>query len=173
LKSWFLYLKLIHTALNKLPSQQVKVWRGLGQDVSAGYRKGMRLTWASMSSCSNDAGVVQNFLNKKAHSTLFTIDCINGKSITKYSAIASEHEVILMPGTQLKIAGNLLEFNGLHIVHLEELPNPNIQRKYSVLPGIKNSESPGDRKKYTSAIKKLSSVEQKKDKCKYFDRKYL
>jgi hypothetical protein len=129
LKSWFLYLKLIHTALNKLPSEQVKLWRGVAKDVAKGYTKGMSVTWFIISSCSNDAGVVESFLDKEAHSTLFSIDCKNGKSITSYSAYPHEYEIILMPGTRLKIANKPLEYKGLHIVHLEELPNPNIQRK--------------------------------------------
>jgi hypothetical protein len=163
LKSWFLYLKLIHTALNKLPSQQVQVWRGFAKDVSASYRKGMRIVWSSMSSCSNDADVVKNFLDKKAHSTLFLIECKNGKSIAKYSYFPSENEVILMPGAQLKVVNNSFEFNGLHLVHLAELPNPNVQRKYSVLPAIKKLSSDST----------VPSVQQKKDKCKYFNEEYF
>jgi hypothetical protein len=182
-------MKLIHTALNKLPSQQVKLWRGVGKDVSTGYLKGMCMTWSSISSCSNDAGVVESFLDKKSHSTLFSIDCKNGKSIAKYSAYQHEYEIILMPGTRLKVINKPFEYNGLHLVDLEELPNPNVLRKYSILPGIKKVESPSspsprDRKKYTpgtGATKKStsstsSSVQQKKDKCKYIVRcskKYL
>jgi hypothetical protein len=190
LKSWFLYLKLIHTALNKLPSQQVKLWRGIRKDVSTGYLKGMCVTWFSISSCSNDAGVVEKFLDKKAHSTLFSIDCKNGKSIAKYSASQQEYEIILMPGTRLKVINKSFEYNGLHHVGFEELPNPNALRKYSILPGIKNLESPSslfprDRRKYTpgttsytvaflpttkkSTSSTSSNVEQKKDKCEYIN----
>lgn len=139
LKPWFLYLKLLHTALNKLPSYQVQVWRGLEKDVSADYRKGMHLTWTNISSCSKDADVIKDLLNENMDSTFFTVNCINGKSIMKYSAFPSKQEVILMAGTQLKVINNSFEYNGLHIVQLEELSNPNMQRKYSVLPEIQKS----------------------------------
>jgi hypothetical protein len=162
LKSWFLYLKLIHTALNKLPSEQVKLWRGVAKDVAKGYTKGMSVTWFSISSCSNDVGVVESFLDKETHSTLFSIDCKNGKSIRKYSAHPHEYEIILMPGTRLKVANKPLEYKGLHIVHLEELPNPNIQRKYSVLPSIQKS-----------LVFSTFSMQQQETDCKYLDGVYL
>lgn len=159
LKPWFLYLKLLHTALNKLPSQQMKVWRGLRHDVHENYRKGMHIIWTSVSSCSKDVDIVQKHFNERMNSTLLSIDCINGKSIMKYSAFASEQEIILMPGTQVKVIDNSLKYNRFHLVHLKELSNPNIQRKYTVLPEIKNPSVPT-----TPPIQQ---------KSKYFHREYL
>ena len=141
LKLWFLYLKLLHTALNKLPSVQERVWRGIPKNVSASYTQGRRIIWKSVSSCSTDAGAVQAFLNQKAQNTLFSIDCKNGKIISKYSAFSEEQELILMPGTLLRVKNKPFEMNGLHLVDLEELPNPNIIKKYSVLPKIKRDLS--------------------------------
>ena len=140
LQPWFPYLKLIHTAFNKLPSHQEKLWRGVGKDISASYRKGMCIVWHSISSCSKEASVVETFLNKKVHSTLVSVVCKNGKSISKYSQFPHEYEIILMPGTQLKVTSKPFEHNGLHIVDLEELPNCNVQRKYAILPTIKNDQ---------------------------------
>lgn len=44
LKSEFLYLKLLRTALNKLPSIQKQVRRGVSKDISLGYTQGVSFT---------------------------------------------------------------------------------------------------------------------------------
>ena len=167
LQPWFPYLKLIYTALNKLPSHQTKVWRGIANDVSASYWKGRSMVWFSISSCSNDLGVVERFLDKKSRSTLFSVTCKNGKSIVQYSHFPNEYEVVLVPGTRLKVASKPLEYNGLYIVDLEEMQNPNVRRKYAVLPAIKNVDhslsailKPHDKQRYPSVSnkKKASSA---------------
>lgn len=167
LKPWFLYLKLLHTALNKLPSVQGQVWRGIPKNMSAHYTLERQIVWKSISSCSKDAGAVQTFLNKKEQNTLFSITCKNGKIISKYSAFPKEQEVILMPGALLRVKNNPFEMNGLHIVDLEELSNPNVTRKYNVLPQIRREASTAS----SSTINHSSSTENKK--CKYLDHESL
>lgn len=170
LRPWFRYLKLLHTALNKLPSVQARVWRGVGKSIGTSYRQGMSVVWFSVSSCSKDLGVVKNFLSQEAHSTLFSVTCQNGKSIARYSLFPEECEIILMPGTQLRVSGSPLEHNMLQIVDLEELQNENIWKKYAMLPAIgeRNSSSLLDERQKSSKSSYVSSINGKKSPSKIF-----
>ena len=45
LKPWYSYLRLIITALQKLPPQKLTVWRGVTLDLSREYEIGQRYVW--------------------------------------------------------------------------------------------------------------------------------
>jgi hypothetical protein len=65
---------------------------------------------------------VQNFLGESG--TLFAIEAIHGKEISRFSAVPHEHEVILMPGTRVRARCQSLSFiDRLFVIHLEEI-NP-------------------------------------------------
>ncbi|CAF1052489.1 unnamed protein product [Didymodactylos carnosus] len=118
---WYPYLKLLCTALNKLPSVQKPTWRGVPGNISREYKEGIKFIWAGFSSCSAKVDVIKNFLNKYTDNTLFMIECYTGKAISEYSCFKSEDEIILMPGTSLVIVTDPLDQAGVHIVHLKEI----------------------------------------------------
>ncbi|CAF1425090.1 unnamed protein product [Rotaria sordida] len=121
-RPWFSYLKLLDSAAAKLPKFKGTVWRGVNKDVSHTFKKGQKLTWWSVSSCSTSVDVISSFLGNAPQSTLFNIDCINGKSIAAYTCYPAEDEVILMPGTTFEVVANPLHHHGgLHIIHLKEI----------------------------------------------------
>jgi hypothetical protein len=60
LKPWFLYLKLLFTALSLLPSDKRLVFRGVRGDLKSGYRKGEKIVWWGFSSCTLEQGVLSN-----------------------------------------------------------------------------------------------------------------
>lgn len=60
LRPWFSYLKLIITALSKLPSTSDILYRGIKSDVSASYQVGKTFTWWSFSSCTRSISVLEN-----------------------------------------------------------------------------------------------------------------
>ncbi|CAF1241500.1 unnamed protein product [Didymodactylos carnosus] len=62
LKPWFSFLKLFDTAINKLPLVKRPLWRGVEQDISVCFKKGLELTWWSVNSCSLDVNVIKDFL---------------------------------------------------------------------------------------------------------------
>ncbi|CAF3788426.1 unnamed protein product [Adineta steineri] len=101
LKPWFAFLKLFLTALEKLPSTKVSVWRAVSCDVGSYYAANDMTIWWSVNSTSTDPNVIKMFLGET--STLFHIDAIYGKSISDYSAMPDEQEVILIPGTYLEV----------------------------------------------------------------------
>jgi hypothetical protein len=127
LKPWFAFLKLFITALEKLPSCDIVVWRGVADDIGSAFVDNDMQVWWSVNSCSKALNVVQIYLGDKG--TVFAIDATNGKDITAFSAFQQEQEVILMPGSRFRVKSKSLNFrNSLFIVHLEEEPE-SVQNK--------------------------------------------
>jgi hypothetical protein len=126
LKPWFLYLKLLLTALSRLPSQHRFIYRGIKVDLSNQYRKGETVVWWGFSSCCKSIDILQTelFLGKTGIRTIFTIECDSGKDISHHSYYPVEEEVLLLAATQFKIEGFLDQGNGLHIIQLKEIRPP-------------------------------------------------
>ena len=121
-RPWFPYLKLFDSAVAKLPTFKGVVWRGVNKDVSQSFKKGQKITWWSISSCSTLVKVISSFLGEVPQSTLFNIQCSTGKCIAEYTCYPSENEIILMPGTTFEVVDDPLHHHGgLHIVHLKEI----------------------------------------------------
>ena len=119
LKPWFAYLKLLIHALEKLPSLEIDVWRGVVGDIGSKLVKNDVQTWWSVNSCSTDLKVVGLYLGENG--TLFAIKSRSGKNISSFSTFNTECEVVLMPGTRLRVKSHVLNFKDrLVIVHLEE-----------------------------------------------------
>ncbi|CAF1542572.1 unnamed protein product, partial [Adineta steineri] len=119
---WFGYLKLLDSATSKLPNFKGIVWRGIDKDVTMNFKKGQQITWWSISSCTTSVDVISTFLKKSSSSTLFNIECLNGKSISSFTCYPNEDEVILMPGTIFEVVSNPLNHpGGLNIIHLKEI----------------------------------------------------
>ena len=124
LKPWFSYLKLFDTALNKLPSLKKVLWRGVRKDISKGFAENQELTWWSVNSCSSSVHVIKDFLD--VNSTLFLIEAANGKDVASFTNYPNEDEVVLGPGTRLRVVGSTLDHvGGLHVVHLREVSDKN------------------------------------------------
>lgn len=118
LKSWYLYLKLFLTGLYKLPSIKKAVWRGVRGDYSHLYRKDF--IWWGVSSCTDSVEVIEKFIGRSGARTLFMIECVNGKSIRSHSFYQDENEIVLMPGTYLRVIGKSSPSSDLNIIHLQE-----------------------------------------------------
>ena len=124
LKPWFPFLKLFDTTLNKLPSLNKVIWRGVRHDVSKELKENQELTWWSINSCSLSVNVVKDFLDQ--NSTLFLIEAVNGKEVSNYTNYPNEDEVLLSSGTKLRVVSDTLDhIGGLHIVHLKEVTGKN------------------------------------------------
>ncbi|CAF4619146.1 unnamed protein product, partial [Rotaria sp. Silwood2] len=111
LKPWFSFLKLFLAALYKLPSKSGTVWRGV----------------RGVSSCTTHIEVLESeqFLGKHGQRTLFSIECMNGKSVAAHSYFKhAEKEIILMPGSYFEVIGQLNPAPELHIIQLKEITPP-------------------------------------------------
>ncbi|CAF3021785.1 unnamed protein product, partial [Rotaria sp. Silwood2] len=128
LMPWFPFLKLFITGLFKLQSVRGVVWRGVkGIDLSYKYKTGMKFAWWGVSSCTTTPDVLDatDFLGKTGTRTLFSIECVSEKSITKHSHYSdTEKEVVLMPGTFFEVVGQVDAGSNLHIIHLKEIQPP-------------------------------------------------
>ena len=123
LKDWFLYLKLIISALLKLPSLSCHLFRGVKLDFSQQYPKGDKPVWWGFSSCTDSVDVLErkDFLGKTGSRTLFEIDCYSCRDIRQHSKYTKEIELLLLPATQFEILACLDVGNDLHIVQLKEI----------------------------------------------------
>ncbi|CAF0826525.1 unnamed protein product [Adineta steineri] len=126
LKPWFSYLKLILTALEKLPSTRCHVFRGVNLDLTNQYTQGKTFVWWGFSSCTTSIEVLKNeqYLGKTGQRTLFTIECDSGKDIIRHSYYQTEKEVLLLPARQFIVVSCLQPAPGLHMVQLKETKPP-------------------------------------------------
>ncbi|CAF1197888.1 unnamed protein product, partial [Rotaria sordida] len=156
LKPWFSYLKLFLTALHKLPSQSRRVWRGIRDvDLSSKYKTGTKFAWWGVSSCTADMQLLESekFLGKHGQRTLFSIECINGKSVSAHSYFKNiEKEIILMPGSYFEVLGQLNPAPELHIIELKEITPP--------MTLVKSPFSKSDEKKSSLVVNEPNTVSQ-------------
>jgi hypothetical protein len=127
LRPWFRYLKLLLTALAKLPSTpRQTVWRGVRKDHSADYPPGTESTWWAFSSCTTSLSVLQSdlYLGNSGTRTLFSIEIFNGRTIRAHSHFQIEDEILLLPGTFFEVKSRLNPAPDLHIIHLNEKRPP-------------------------------------------------
>ncbi|CAF5170128.1 unnamed protein product, partial [Rotaria sp. Silwood1] len=57
---WFLYLRLILTALDRLPTERRNAFRGVKENLCAEYPKGKVFIWWGFSSCTSSVEVLEN-----------------------------------------------------------------------------------------------------------------
>ncbi|CAF3895981.1 unnamed protein product [Rotaria sp. Silwood1] len=141
---WFRYLRLVLTALARLPSERLFVNRGVRKDLHAEYPKGSTFVWWAFSSCTSSIDVLKSemFLGTTGTRTLFQIDCHTGKNIKNHSFLSKEDEILLLPARQFEVKASLNSGNGLHIIQVKE-----IDPKYPLLEPVpipRNTSSGND-----------------------------
>ena len=123
LKPYFPYLRLLLQAKDKLPKYSGAVWRGVkGKDLSSDFPKGNEVWWWAFNSTTKDLMILQNplFLGKSGKRTQFMIEQRNGIDISPFS-MYPEDEVLLFPGTKLRVKSSASIAPGLIQIHLEEV----------------------------------------------------
>jgi hypothetical protein len=128
---WFLFMKLLLTALFKLPSYSKPVWRGVRLDLRKQYEVGKTYTWWGFSSCTGSIAVLESesFLGQDGKRTIFSIECFNGKKIREHSSFEEEDEILLLPGSQFYVKGHLQPSKkdpDLIIIQLVQVQPPHI-----------------------------------------------
>ncbi|CAF4174453.1 unnamed protein product, partial [Adineta steineri] len=101
LKPWFSYLKLLLTALEKLPSTSCNVVRAMNLDLSNQYSVRKTFVWWGFSSCTTSIEVLEKeeILGKTGQRTVFTIECDSGKDIIGCFEQAQGLHIILLKET--------------------------------------------------------------------------
>ena len=123
LKPWFLYLKLLFVALDRLPAiANQSLFRGVKRDLSDEYKLGQPVIWWGFSSCtiSEDITEREEFCGGTGKRTMFIIDCNSGKNIRNYSYYPDEDEVVILPATQFEVVDRREEEPGFLKIYLKE-----------------------------------------------------
>ncbi|CAF1625876.1 unnamed protein product, partial [Didymodactylos carnosus] len=68
----------------------------------------------------------EQFCGKNGPRTLFSIECLNGKSITQHSYYKTENEILLLPAIYFEVHSQYDAGNGLHMIQLREITPPGI-----------------------------------------------
>lgn len=123
LKPWFLYLKLLLTALSRLPAVKRTIYRGVRGLISNDYRKSENVIWWGFSSCTMTMDVLDNeqFLGMEGPRTIFAIECTTGKDIRQHSTYQNEDEILLPAARQFRVVSHMHPGSNLSIVQLEEI----------------------------------------------------
>ena len=120
LHPWLPFLKLLITALEKLPPFKDTIWRGVASDETSKFIGGSVYTWWGITSCSKSLDIAQKYIGESG--TLFAIEKAHGKDVTMFSAVQDEKEVILMPATRCLAKSQAAELlSRLYIIHLQEV----------------------------------------------------
>ncbi|MFD9367067.1 ADP-ribosyltransferase domain-containing protein [Streptomyces sp. NPDC060020] len=115
------YLRLLFSAVSKLPAHTQPLWRGVSLDLRSQYPVGRTVTWWGVSSCTSQLNVARSFLGSRGKRTLFEVTPAKAVGIRSFSAFTGEEEYILTPGTQLKVTDVKSERSGLYTVKLTEV----------------------------------------------------
>ena len=124
LRPYFKYMKLLITALVRLPFVPPStVWRGVNKNVSANFPPGTPVTWWAFTSCTTELTVLENnmYLGDTGERTLFSVESINGRSVRAHSHFITEDEVLLLPGTHMIVQSQFSPGADLHIIHLKQV----------------------------------------------------
>ena len=114
-------------ARTKLPSHATAVWRGVKDlNLSKDYEKGQELYWWAFNSTTKDLETLKTpmFCGTSGQRTQFMIEASSGVDIECFSMVDSEEEVLLFPGTKLKVVSAAYQGSGLYQVHLREVKLP-------------------------------------------------
>ncbi len=123
IKPWFSYLKLVLTALRKLPAFEGTVWRAMTRNVSEQYKQGKRGVWWSFTTATLNAAILQShqFLGQQGERTLFSIQCKDGKRLGCHSYFQQEEEILLLPGFCYEVVSVLQTAPDMHLINLKEI----------------------------------------------------
>ena len=130
LKPWLRYLRLLITALDRLPRPEgrVEIYRGVNFETVEDrdrYRVGDEIIWWGFSSCSLDRSTAANtkFTGETGLRTLLIIDSFSGIDIGNHSFFKRERESLLLPATTVKVIKREEESTGLFLIYLKEIPS--------------------------------------------------
>ncbi|CAF4258565.1 unnamed protein product, partial [Adineta steineri] len=68
--------------------------------------------------------VIEQFIGKTGTRTIFSIEAINAKFIREHAYFKEEDEIVLTPGTYLKVIDKMQPAKDLTIIHLREVMPP-------------------------------------------------
>lgn len=118
------YIRLLLKGLYKLPTTgTTTLYRGIRKDLMHVYKPGFEFPWWAFTSTTDRIDIVEQFLSSgEQQGTLFAIKVFSGVDISRYSYTPAECEILLLPGTRLRVKSVVAS---RRIVQLEEVPHAN------------------------------------------------
>lgn len=126
LKRWFLYLKLLMTALNRLPSVHRTVFRGIKADVTQFYPKNKTIAWYDFALCTDSIDTLKSeeHLGFKGPRTILSINCDSCKDISKHLFYPTKGIMLLPAGTEFQVIQNFKQALNVNLIELKEVQSP-------------------------------------------------
>ncbi len=117
------FLTYLMTGLSKLPSVEATVHRGIPvssvEVVREKYRRGVDIHWSAFTSTTTNIEKAKKFAG--VGGIIFRINVLQGRSITHYSTVQSEEEVLLSPNCRLVVISSLKqEGDGFYYLDMVE-----------------------------------------------------
>ncbi|CAF4189089.1 unnamed protein product [Rotaria sordida] len=140
LPPWFKFLKLLLTALSKLPPTGPRtIYRGVKLDLRQKYKEGMRIVWWGFSSCTTTVEVLENdaCFGKSGTRTLFAIECDTGKNICHCSFYEKKDEILLLPGREFEVVSSMDMGHQMSMIQLKE-----VEPRFPNIASLTLSKSP-------------------------------
>lgn len=122
LTPWFSYLRLLVSALCKLPSKHLTVYRGVDADLSTYYTENTKCVWWGFSPCVFSMNTLDDefYLGRKGLRTIFIIECDHGKDIRQHSMNKLKSQLLLFPARQFEIVKVFQSNEDCHTIQLRE-----------------------------------------------------
>ena len=122
-KPFFKYLKLCLGGLHKCPLVSGTYTRGIKSPNLQNYKPGRApFFWWAFTSTTDSVQYTSEFLGTGSR-MLFMVQGV-GVDVRRFSAFPTEGEVLMLPGTLLKLKGVLSQPGNLHIAQLVQQPCP-------------------------------------------------
>ena len=112
------YLRLLLTALYKLPLVEVQVYRGVKCDLSESHPENKELIWWQFCSTSISEATCLRFLGNSGPRTKFCIKA-HAVDISKFSEHPRENERLMLPSTRVRVAKKGLSESGVVEIELD------------------------------------------------------
>lgn len=143
LKQWFPYLKLLLTALHKLPSCPGTYNRSVSADIASQYTKGKKMVWWEFSSSTATIEALGAFMQVGEPRVLFQLEVKRAVDINRFSSFSGdevvggvgEDERLLLSGIPLEVKSIQPMGGGLMMIQMtEELDRPPLLPGFTLKP---------------------------------------
>jgi hypothetical protein len=104
LKPWFCFLRILLTALHKLPSCPGVYYRGVTADIDSQFSKGKEVVWWEFASSTGSVEALTEFLKS---GVLFSLKVCHAVNISRFSTFPKEDERLILAGTPLRVTSFL------------------------------------------------------------------
>jgi len=123
LKPFHQYINLLMSRLSILPKFKGTVYRGIKLDLRKVFKPNSIHIWWNVTSCTDTVSGIAEFLDTQGPRTFLDIYTYHGVKISEHSIYPQENEILLPPGTVLKVIDQLDLGNGLVAVQMHEIPS--------------------------------------------------